>query len=94
MRQQLTLTTLDQMGIKISLHECRVPDQTTQQFQIRRGTGDPHRIERPRKPGQCIGAVGAVNDQLRNHRIVIRGDLIPRAHTGVDPHTIGPIQTE
>ena len=74
------MTPLDQVGVQIGLLKCRVADQTSQKLKIGCRSGDSYCIQRVRQFLKCIRAITPVNNELRNHGIVMRSDVIADSH--------------
>ena len=79
----------DEPGVDVAGPELRVRDQPRQERHVGRDPGD---LDRPERAGEAIerrGAVGAVRDDLGEHRIVVRGDGIALAYAVVDAQIPG-----
>ena len=86
MRTLRQLLGLDDSVTRRALGEARVLEQRAVETEEGRDTADLELAEGPQHPLPSVLAVDALDDQLRDERVVERGDLRARGHPGVDPH--------
>jgi hypothetical protein len=85
-RKQRGVVSRDQAGVEPRGGEGLVGDNALQEGDVARHTGDLVARERLREASQRGRPIVAVDDQLGDHRVVERRDLIALAHAGVHAH--------
>jgi hypothetical protein len=81
---------LEQAGVLPAGAHVVAGEQRAGERGVRRHAGDGEGGQRAVQAVQGGGAVGAVGDDLREHRVVRRPDDAAGPHAGVDPHA-GPV---
>src|SRR5262245_58801242 len=85
-REQLLVRALDESGIEIGSGERFTGDETRKEFHIGRESHDPELAQRRVQAAERRGPIVIPDDQLRDHRIVMRGDLAAGGDADVDPY--------
>jgi hypothetical protein len=83
----LAADPVDPAGVGARVDHLGLVEQVEHEALVRRATGDDHRGLRHRaaQPAQCLVAVPAVRDDLRDHRVEVTGDRVALADAGVHP---------
>jgi hypothetical protein len=76
----------DQRRVEIGFGKRTRVDDTAQEGHIGVQAGDVGVAQRRVQPRQRLRAVLAAHDQLGDHRVVVRADLVALAHAGIDAH--------
>ena len=79
---------LDQAGVDPAGEEVGLAGSRARKPRLVVEPGDPRRVERPARRRSAAARVGAVHDQLGDHRVVVRADASP-ARTPVSARTPG-----
>ena len=81
------LLALDQRGVEVGVGERRRRDQAAEELDVVGDADDRGTAPAPaRMRASAAGAVGAVDDQLGDHRVVERRDRVALLDAGVDAH--------
>ena len=75
---------LDESRIEIGFFEGEMAGEAREKSDVGFKTADLRLSERRPEPPDCRIAIGAPDDQFRNHRIVIDGDRIAGANACID----------
>src|SRR3954449_6534934 len=75
----------DDAGVVAAGPELRVVQQLGEERQVALGALDPERRDRVAGPGERLGPVGTVHDQLREQRIVVLGHDVAGPVARLDP---------
>ena len=73
-------------GVDASLDHGRMPGQRLEKADVGLQPGHMAVGQRLAQVGKCAGAVGAVHDQLGDHRVVEHADRITLFDAGIDAH--------
>ena len=87
-RREPRLLALDQGGVERGIGERRRGDQPAEELDVVGDADDPVRRQRRLHLRQRRGPVGAMDDQLGDHRVVERGDRVALLDAGVDAHAL------
>jgi hypothetical protein len=85
-REEPVVLALDQRGVEIGVGERRRRDEAAEELDVVGDADDAVARERVAHPRERGGAVGAVDDQLGDHRVVERRDRVAFFDAGVDAH--------
>ena len=77
---------LDNAVTRRAFDEARVLEERAVEAEQRRDAANLELVECPEHPPPRMLAVHALDDQLRNERVVERGNLGTCGHAGIDPH--------
>ena len=79
---------VDEAGVDRSGRKLRAPQELAQEREIGLRPDDDGVVELVQERGQRLGAVGAMNDHLGDHRIIIGRDAVAGGEAGVDPDAL------
>src|SRR4029077_9369517 len=87
-REQQSLFAFDQPGIKLRIDEGRKGDETGQEIDVVRDADHSVLSQRSPHAGQRLLAIGAPDDQLGDHRIVVGCDLVALLDPGINANRV------
>ena len=73
------------VGACLARQHDRLADEPAEEPQVRRQPKDDRAIESVGQPRQRLGAIGAVGDDLGQHRVESTADLVALDDAGIDP---------
>ena len=92
--EQRIALALDQRRVEVGRSESLARDDAAQKGRVGVQPDDMRAGERGVEPRQRLFAVRAPDDQLGEHRIVVRRDGVAFAHAGVDAQAAGAVGRE
>jgi hypothetical protein len=78
----------DEAGVEVAGHELRVRQQRRLEGDVARDAADHEAVEGVAHLAIASLRIGAVHDQLGDHRVVVHRDLAALAHAGVHAHAV------